>query len=656
MFAVFMVKCGQFSKANGLFAMITQHSWMFLKSFTDLRANMMKLDTINMAHLGARAFEEIAGEVVQTTTFVKRNSYVHSYSGNYVRLVDYASQKAKEDGFLSGKNRYHISSNEFSNIEDSPIAYWVPDKLFKIFKTAKQIGNFGDARVGMQTGENDKFIRMWEEIDYNKLCINAASADLAKKSGCKWFPYNKGGEARKWYGNNDWVVDWFNDGQNIKEDKLYKLSIGECLPSNSKPKNMQYYFRPSITWSKVASGMIAFRYKKPGSIFDIAGASIFTSEDLMMYMQGYCNSIVATFIAFVLSPTINYEAGTVSKFPLVIDAHIKPHIEELVSKNIILSEEDDNSFETSWGFKIHPLAHGKLLSEAYDEWCDITEKRFSDVKENEEELNRQFISIYGLGGELEYSINPENISIHRADLKREIKSLISFAVGCMFGRYSLDTEGIVYAGGKWDESKYKCYPVDRDNIIPICDDEYFDDDIIGLFVRFVETVYGKDTLNENLKFIADALGGKGTPQNVIRNYFINDFFSDHCSMYSTSTSGKRPIYWLFDSGKKNGFKCLIYMHRYQPDTIARIRTDYVHEQQARYRTAIAGLERQIVDASTSERVRLNKQLSKLKDQAEEVRVYEEKIHHLADQMISIDLDDGVKHNYEIFQDVLAKIK
>ena len=291
------------------------------------------------------------------------------------------------------------------------------------------------------------------------------------------------------------------------------------------------------------------------------------------------------------------------------------------------------------------------ISDAYRCWEDNAAAYFELQKRNEEELNRIFIEIYGLSEEITSTLADKDITIHRADMERDIRSFISYAVGCMFGRYSLDVDGIAYAGGKWDDSKYSTFAADRDNIIPISDDEYFEDDIVGRFVKFVEVVYGKDTLQENLKFIADALGGKGQPKDVIRNYFMNGFYADHCKTYQ-----KRPIYWMFDSGKKNGFKCLIYMHRYQPDTIARIRTDYVHEQQARYRTAIADLETRIANASTSERVKLNKQLKTLNDQATEIHEYEEKIHHLADQMISIDLDDGVKKNYEIFKDVLAKIK
>ena len=312
---------------------------------------------------------------------------------------------------------------------------------------------------------------------------------------------------------------------------------------------------------------------------------------------------------------------------------------------------------------------GRLISDKYAAWKQECEDRFMQLKKNEEELNRIFIDIYGLQDELTPDVADKDVTVHRVfdskddvpesmngsnyvrTMRDEIVSLISYAVGCMFGRYSLDVDGLVYAGGEWDNSKYSTFAADKDNIIPISDDEYFEDDIVGRFVKFVEVVYGNDTLDENLKFIADALGGKGQPKDVIRNYFLNDFYSDHCKIYQ-----KRPIYWLFDSGKKNGFKCLIYMHRYQPDTIARIRTDYVHEQQARYRTAIADLETRIANASTGERVKLNKQLKTLNDQAVEIHEYEEKIHHLADQMISIDLDDGVKVNYAKFQDVLAKIK
>ncbi len=302
---------------------------------------------------------------------------------------------------------------------------------------------------------------------------------------------------------------------------------------------------------------------------------------------------------------------------------------------------------------------GRLIADKYKEWEAEAEARFNQLKANEEELNRIFIEIYGLQDELTPEVEDKDVTVRKADLQREIKSLISYAVGCMFGRYSVNVEGLQFAGGNWAEW-YKAnsqqltangFFVDQNNIIPICDDEYFDDDIVGYFVRWVKATYGEDTLEENLRFVADALGGKGTSREVIRSYFLNGFYADHLKIYQ-----KRPIYWLFSSGKKNGFKALIYMHRYQPDLLARMRTDYVHEQQERYRTQLQALEDAAQTAAPSERVKLNKQIANLKDQMLEIQQYEEKIHHLADQMIAIDLDDGVKVNYAKFEDVLEKIK
>ena len=481
----------------------------------------------------------------------------------------------------------------------------------------------------------------------------------------KWYPYNKGGEFRKWYGNDEFVVNWQKDGLELKS---YKKSV---------IRNPDYYFKECFSWSLISSGIASFRYKTYGKLFDVAGMSCFAKEHLFYYL-GLCNSIIATEILRVIAPTINYQCGDIANIPVILNEKKESIINSLVEQNISLSKSDWDSFETSWDFIRHPLVklkieNGKLkdgvicvgrdgcdccvqhsynsIKTAYEDWSQICTERFNKLKSNEEELNRIFIDIYGLKDELTPEVEDKDVTVRKADLQREIRSFISYAVGCMMGRYSLDCDGLAFAGGEWDKSKYNSFIPDEDGIIPITDDEYFNDDIVGRFIDFVKVVYGEDTLEDNLKFIADAIGGKGSARQVIRNYFISEFYADHVKVYQ-----KRPIYWLFDSGKKNGFKCLIYMHRYQPDTLARIRTDYVHEQQARYRTVIADLEQRIYGASTSERVKLNKQLTKIKDQAEEIRLYEEKIHHLADQMIKIDLDDGVKVNYAIFDTVLAKIK
>ena len=623
-------------------AMITQHAWMFLSSFEKLRKKMLQKTTVNMAHLGARAFEEIGGEVVQTTSFVLMNTSVENYKGVYCRLIDPTTQQGKEDLFLSGDSRYESAQSNFSKIPGNPVAYWASEKMLSAFAAGTPIGKIGVARNGMKTGDNEVFLRLWWECAIDEEDFIANSDLEAKSSGKKWFPYNKGGEFRKWYGNNDYVVNWEDGGSVVMGRAKADGRHVQDYPDSMK-------FKPALTWSLITSSAPSFRYKAH-HISDIAGMSVYSDGPNVIKLMGLLNTKVAQKILRFIAPTINFQAGDIARVPIT---NIPEAEMDIVRNSIKTSKSDWDSFETSWDFQRHPLIRKtSTIKDSFSQWQQECNDRFNQLKANEEELNRIFIDIYGLQDELTPDEEDKDVTVRKADLERDIRSFVSYAVGCMFGRYSLDVDGLAYAGGDWDDAKYKTFMPDKDAIIPITDDEYFTDDIVGRFVEFVKTVYGVDKLEENLKFIADALGEKGaTSREVIRNYFLKDFYKDHCKTYR-----KRPIYWLFDSGKKNGFKCLIYMHRYQPDTIARIRTDYVHEQQARYRTAISGLERQINGASTSERVRLNKQLTKLKDQAEETRLYEEKIHHLADQMISIDLDDGVKHNYAIFQDVLAKIK
>ena len=659
LFAVFIERCGQMTGKNRYQAMITQHAWMFLSSFEKLRAKLLLKDTINMAHLGPRAFEEIGGEVVQTTSFVLCNSHIADYKGTYCRLIEPISQQGKENMFLTGENCYIAQQSNFSKIPGSPVAYWVSRQFVQAFVDGTPLNSIAPTRKGMFTGDNDRWLKLWYEIDYRELFY-------------KQKPYNKGGEFRRWYGNHEYVINWENDGQSVINFK------------GSGNVNTSLYFRPCITWSLVTSYIPSFRgifdnYHVMGDAGPIAAAN----EKDMLYLLGLLNTKFVTEVAALIAPTINFSNGVAGDIPILLDKSNRSTIEMLAQENVKISQTDWDSYETSWDFKQHPLVRLKLagayawgdkppvmrLSSAYNAWKLECEGRFEKLKANEEELNRIFIEIYGLQDELTPEVADKDITVHRIfDTKDdvpesmqgsnyirtkrdEIVSLISYAVGCLFGRYSLDMEGLAYAGGEWDASKYHAFIPDQDNIIPICDDDYFDDDITGRFVKWVETVYGSDTLEENLKFIADALGGKGTPREVIRSYFLNDFFKDHCKTYQ-----KRPIYWLFDSGRKNGFKALIYMHRYQSDLLARMRTDYVHEQQERYRTQLTHLADALEHASGSERVRLTKKQKTLQDQSLEIQKYEEKIHHLADQNISIDLDDGVKHNYALFADVLAKIK
>lgn len=638
LFAIFIEVCSRMAKQNGYQAMITQHAWMFLSSFEKLREKMMLTETISMAHLGARAFEEIGGEVVQTTAFVRCANHVEGYKGTYCRLIEPTSQQGKEEMFLAGQNRYTANQDDFAKIPGASVAYWVSKKLYSTFRNSL-LYDYTISDGQNKTGDNAKFVREFWEV---------RNSNVGK--GKKWLFYAKGGGYRKWYGNLSEVVNWSEEAREFyKNDKICRI-IPEYL-----------WYKAGITWSLISNNP-SFRLLPEEATFDVGGSSIFLKDNSNIeFVLGLLNSKVFSYVQKIVNPTINIQVKDIRVMPFV--KKNENEITGLAEECSFLSKEDWDSFETSWDFTRHPFIKaitkypnmmdiGNIyLAECYDIWAGECEERFEKLKANEEELNCIFIDIYGLQDELTPEVEDKDVTVRKADLGRDVRSFISYAVGCMFGRYSPTYDGLAYAGGTWDDSKYNIYKPDADGIIPICDDEYFEDDMMGRFVEFVRVVYGDSSLEDNLRFVANALGGKGQPKEVIRNYFLNDFYTDHCKIYQ-----KRPIYWLFDSGKKNGFKCLIYLHRYQPDTIARIRTDYVHEQQARYRTAIEGLEKQAAAAtSTSERVKLTKQLNKVQAQDAELHQYEEKVHALADQMIKIDLDDGVKHNYEIFSSVLKKI-
>lgn len=639
LFAVFIEVCSRMAKQNGHQAMITQHAWMFLSSFEKLREKMMLTETVNMAHLGARAFEEIGGEVVQTTSFVRVRTHIDNYKGVYCRLIEPTTQQGKEDMFLACENRYIANQDNFAKIPGASVAYWVSKKLYSTFRNSL-LYDYTISDGQNKTGDNAKFVREFWEV---------RNSNVGK--GKKWLFYAKGGGYRKWYGNLSEVVNWSEEAREFyKNDKICRI-IPEYL-----------WYKAGITWSLISNNP-SFRLLPEEATFDVGGSSIFLKDNSNIeFVLGLLNSKVFSYVQKIVNPTINIQVKDIRVMPFV--KKNENEITGLAEECSFLSKEDWDSFETSWDFTRHPFIKaitkypnmmdiGNIyLAECYDIWAGECEERFEKLKANEEELNRIFIDIYGLQDELTPEVEDKDVTVRKADLGRDVRSFISYAVGCMFGRYSPTYDGLAYAGSTWDDGKYNIYKPDADGIIPICDDEYFEDDMMGRFVEFVRVVCGDNSLEDNLRFVANALGGKGQPKEVIRNYFLNDFYADHCKIYQ-----KRPIYWLFDSGKKNGFKCLIYLHRYQPDTIARIRTDYVHEQQARYRTAIEDLEKQVAAAtSTSERVKLTKQLNKVQAQDNELHQYEEKVHALADQMIKIDLDDGVKHNYEIFKDVLAKIK
>lgn len=677
LFAVFIERCRQMTVNNGFQAMITQHAWMFLSSFEKLREKMMQTETVNMAHLGARAFEEIGGEVVQTTAFVRCVNHVGGYKGTYCRLIAPTSQQGKEDMFLAGENRYTANQDDFAKIPGKGVIYWGSQQLISDFERMPKLGDLYRTLAGSSTGDNSRFLRIWQEVDSRTIGFHISKNYDGK--GYKWIPTLKGGGFQRWYGNFDYVMNWNNDGEEIKYWVTHNPKDPNTKSWSRRLFNTDLYFHEGITWSKITTGRFSARYMPEGFIMESASCGIMPSLKEQPIVLAILNSKVAQRIIDMFNPTVNIQVGDIMNIPMSSDIH-DDNIEILVDRNIKNVASDWDSFETSWDFKKYPLLRNvSTVSEAFNQWQTECDDRFNQLKANEEELNRIFIDIYGLQDELTPEVEDKDVTVRKADLQRDIKSLLSYAVGCMFGRYSTYKEGLLFAGEPYSlqafvdklndrpgtisadelERAYRNEGVvvdemffpDADNVIPITDEEYLDDDIVSRLCDWLKVVYGADTLEANLDYIAKALGNKGsTSREIIRNYFLNDFFKDHCQTYSVTGSGKRPIYWLFDSGKQNGFKALVYLHRYTPDTIGNLRIDYLHKMQRVYESEINRMQ-DMMDHSENARevAAASKRKDKLAKQLKECREYDEKISHLALSRIELDLDDGVKVNYRKLQ-------
>ena len=671
MSTVFMERTLQVCKQNGYIAMINIPVWMFLSSFEDMRHWLLQQkQIINMLHFGRGVF----GSDFGTTSFIIQSARIKNYSAEYRRLFKRQGAvdplETKEKWFFDGFGTYYSIQDEFELIDGSPIAYWANSIVRSAFQHGTPMRVAAPPKQGSTTGCNDMFLRFWHEV---------------QKKEQKWFPCLKGGAYRKWYGNHDYVIDWENNGKRIIAEGRQTI------------RNADKLFCEGISWSRVTIGASSFRIMERGFFFESASGVCFPNEVNRKYILGLLNSKVVQAIAEMLNPTATLQSGDLARVPVLKDNNKFEQVNRLVEDNIKLSMMDWDSYEISWDFKGHPLVLGRLPEPVWGDvpdkvafqntsipytyriyWKKACEYRFEKLKANEEELNRVFISIYGLQDELTPEVADKDVTVHRifdtkddvpesmqgssyVRTKRdEIVSLLSYAVGCMFGRYSLDTDGLAYAGGDWDDGKYKTFLPDRDGILPITDEEYLEDDIVSCLCDWLKAVYGADTLEENLDFIAVALGGKGnSSREIIRSYFLKDFFKDHCKTYQ-----KRPIYWLFDSGKQNGFKALIYLHRYTPDTIGNLRVDYLHKMQRVYESEINRMQ-DMIDHSTNARevAASTKRKEKLQKQLKECRDYDEMIAHLALSRIELDLDDGVKVNHEKIQTasdgkkyaVLAKI-
>lgn len=630
LFSIFIEKCENFIYKNGYQAMITQQSWMFLTGYEKLRNKMNRMNTVNLLHLGAHAFEEIGGEIVQTVTFVKVNSCLDNRVGKYFRLITPTSQQGKEDYFLAKKNIYFITNEKFLSIPGKRIVYWLNSDLLW---NQKKISNSFISGGRNKTHNNEKYVREWWEVVLSS----------------KWIFYINGGNYRKWYGNLQEVVDWTDSA------KSEYASHGGLVDE----RNTESY---GISWNGICGDLYGFRLKPPRLPYSSSSPTIVSNQSSELYaVLGFLNTVVSHNILSALNPTLQLNVGEVLDSPMELPEDCE-EIETLSKKCVEIAKKEWDCFETSNDFEKHPLVKSItsschcstkkfVIEKAYQYWSDECDRRFNQLKANEEKLNRIFIDVYGLWDELTPDVENKDVTLRCANLQRDIKSLLSYFIGCMFGRYSLDTEGLAYAGGEWDDTKYKRFKPDADNTIPITDEEYLEDDIISRLCTWLKVVYGEETLEVNLDFIAEALGNKGnTSREVIRNYFLNDFFKDHCQTYSVTGSGKRPIYWLFDSGKQNGFKALIYLHRYNADTIGNLRIDYLHRIQRIYESEIKRMQDTINNSTNAREVAAaTKRKEKLTKQLKECREYDEKIAHLALSRIELDLDDGVKVNYKKLQ-------
>lgn len=674
--AVFIEVCRRYTKRNCYTSMITMQSWMYNSMYEKFRDDFLsKYDITTLIHLGARAFEEISGEVVQTSAFVIKDK--NNMNGVFVKLIDYDNHIKKEQQFLNSSNYYCSNSYLFSALPGKPISYWIDKKHVGIINENPALETMAKSRPGLQTSDNDRFLRLWQEVEFDNIGINL-EREYALKSNFKWFPHNKGGGYRKWYGNIEYIINFKDNGKELK----YWIENNPKDPTTKhwsrNLRNYEYYLKEGITWSAMGNKGFSARMNGKGYFFDTSGPMIF--GDNLYYICALTNTKVFNLFNKIFSQTLSKSSDSVCKIPLIINENTDKFkkISKIVRDNIRLSKQDWNSFEISWDFEKHPLIEkGEVFSgigSAFYTWMNQCEKNFNELKHNEEELNRMFIDIYGLQDELTPEVEDKDITIRKADRERDIRSFISYAVGCMFGRYSIDSEGLIYAGGEfndkwnfedklvrniekdeeenvvsdtWVNSRFMPY---RENIIPITEDEYFEDDIVTRFIEFVKVVYGECNLEENLDFIADSIGRKSTETSraAIRRYFIKDFYKDHLKVYQ-----KRPIYWMFESGKTDGFKCLVYMHRYNEQTIAKVRTDYLHMLQRKYEAEIERLQL-VVDSeqyTAKDRNSAKKKIDRISKQIEECREYDQVVAYLANEKVSIDLDDGVKVNYAKFQNV-----
>ena len=696
LFAVFIERCNEFTKKNCYTSMITMQSWMFLSSFETLRKNIIeKTEIKSLNHLGTRAFSEIGGEVVSTVAWISKKISPKN-EGTYIRLVDYNNAELKEQEFSNKDNYFQVKQKDFEKIPGSPIAYWVSDKFRGIFKN-KFLYEYATPRAGMITGNNDIFLRLWNEVSFNKIGINCKSIEESISSKRKWFPYQKGGSFRKWYGNIEYTVNYENNGWLLKNTVDSKGKV----PAHAF--NEDYIFKSNVNWSALTSGTFGTRITDYGFLFDAAGSAAFPEKKEDVYiLSAFLNSKISNTCLLVMNPTLNFQAWQIGNLP-ISNLIFEDKVYKLAKICKTISKEEWDSRETSWDFEKLSLIDGKDLKSSFENYCSHWRDNFVQLHKNEEELNKLFIEIYDLQDEMDEKVAFEDITILKKEaniiqidnsIPKEfstesekylydrgvslefnkdelVKQFLSYTIGCIMGRYSINKSGLIIANSddilELSENKFivkgsdgeirqeiesKFLP-DEFGIIPITDEKDFSNDIVERVKEFVKFVYGEESLKDNLNFIAEALGNKDNKpsEEIIRTYFLKDFYSDHLQRYQ-----KRPIYWLMNSGKKNAFSCLFYMHRYEPLTVARVRADYLIPYQEMLENKRKFIERQLSDddISAKEKKNIEKQLKELDTLLKELREYANEVKHIAEQKIALDLDDGVNVNYERLGAILKK--
>ncbi|BCX74281.1 BREX-1 system adenine-specific DNA-methyltransferase PglX [Acinetobacter sp. Tol 5] len=654
LFSMFIERGFAWCKNSGFNSMVTMQSWMFLSSYEVMREKLLQDRTLScMVHMG----NGVMGIAFGTAATVMLNNHVNNYEGSfsYCENDDVNEFGIPKQFPVQNERLKTAKPDDFKKIPGKPVAYWVSDNFRFAFSNNKPLNKFAITKQGMATGDNNTFLRSWFEVNSLMVNFKCITRDEALKTKQKWFGYNKGGAFQKWYGNNDIVVDWYNDGENIESDKARRLESGLIEKKNSECWNKEYYFRESISWSKVSSGNIAVRYFPSGFIFDVAGCSVFAEKKSLIILLGILNSNLSRKFLEAISPTLNYEKGQIEQLPIILEENA----ESIVNKLIENTKNNWDTYETSWDFTQNPIIRTGQpnLEQAFNTWQQQNAEAVAEMKRLEEENNKLFIEAYGLQDELTPDVPDAQITLTRADREKDSQRLVSYALGCMMGRYSLDEPGLIYAHAgnqDFDASRYQKFPADADGIIPLTEMHWFEDDATHRIQEFLTAVWGKETLDANMQWLAESLDKKAneTAEDTIRRYLASKFYKDHMQTYK-----KRPIYWLFSSGKQGAFQALVYLHRYNESTLARMRTEYVMPLISKMAAYANSLETAKENSdSAAEIKRIEKKLQDLHKQQAELSSFEEKLRHYADQRITLDLDDGVKVNYGKFGDLLAEVK